>query len=42
MGSDPAQTVPPLEAKLVGVKAGKARDRGLEPLAVRREWGWRD
>ena len=34
--------VPPLEAKLVGVKAGKARDRGLEPLPFRRRWGWRN
>jgi hypothetical protein len=34
--------VSPLKAKLVGVEAGKARDRGLEPLAFRRRWGWRD
>ena len=37
-GGDPAQTIPPLEAKLVCVEAGKTRDRGLEPLPFRRRW----
>jgi hypothetical protein len=37
-GRDRAQTGSPLEAKLVGVEAGKTRDRGLEPLAFRRRW----
>ena len=32
----------PLEAKLVGVEAGKTRDRVLELLAFRRQWRWRD
>jgi hypothetical protein len=35
-GRDPASMVSPLEAKLVGVEAGKTRDRGLERLAFRR------
>src|SRR5271165_6496879 len=32
-GSDPAQLVSPLEAKLIQVEAGKARDRGVDRLA---------
>ena len=32
-GSDPAQLVSPLEAKLTQVEAGKARDRGVDRLA---------
>ena len=41
-GSEPAQMVSPLQTKLVDVEAGKTRDRGLEPLAFRRQWRWRD
>ena len=33
-GSDPAQMVSPLEAKLIQVEAGKARDRGVERFAL--------
>jgi hypothetical protein len=35
-GSDPAQMVSPLEAKLIQVEAGKTRDRGIERFALRR------
>ena len=41
-GSEPAQMVSPLKAKLVGVEAGKARDRSREALSFRRRWGWRN
>ncbi len=33
-GSDPAQMVTPLEAELIDVEAGKARDQTVECLAL--------
>src|SRR5271165_802574 len=39
-GSNPAQVVSPLEAKLIRVEAGKSRDRSVEGFA--RRWRWRD
>jgi len=34
MARHPAQMVSPLEAKLIHVEAGKARDRGVERFAL--------
>ncbi len=33
-GSNPAQMVTPLEAELIHIEAGKARDRGVERFAL--------
>ena len=33
-GSNPAQVVSPLEAKLIRVEAGKSRDQGVERFAL--------
>jgi len=34
MGNDPAQMVTPLEAELIHVEAGKARDQGIDRFAL--------
>jgi len=33
-GNDPAQMVTPLEAELIDVEAGKARDQGIDRFAL--------